>query len=76
MINAAVCTNVCIFHTYTHQVGNLHTDVIIQALSSVRICGNLNLNMRNEDTAITINQVTHSPVSCNGKTLQEHKQML
>ena len=68
MINAAVCTNV--FHAYIHQVGNLHTDVIIQALSSVRICGNLNLNISNEDTAITINQVTHNPVSCNGKTLQ------
>ena len=52
MINAAVCMNICIFHVYTHQFGNLHTDVIIQALSSVRICGNLNLNMNNEDTAI------------------------
>ena len=70
MINAAVCMNICIFHVYTHQFGNLHTDVIIQALSSVRICGNLNLNISNEDTAIAINQVTHSPVSCNGKTLQ------
>ena len=35
----------------THQVyGNLHTDVIMQAFSSVRICGNLSLHKNNQDS--------------------------
>ena len=48
IINAAVYTNVSRFYIQNRYVCiNSHADVIMPALSNVRICGNLNLQVHN-----------------------------